>query len=87
MNDTVSSSLSSLNSPILQNMSKYSNPNMFYNSFKSSDSILSPFDHKDYTTNSATKKSFMDTVFNRKKLSKSDIFKFHGIIIFNKKNY
>ncbi|ORX56089.1 hypothetical protein BCR36DRAFT_367921 [Piromyces finnis] len=61
MNDTVSSSLSSLNSPILQNMSKYSNPNVFYNSFKSSDSILSPFEHKDYTTNSTTKKSFMDT--------------------------
>jgi len=76
MNDTVSSSLSSLNSPILT-MSKYSNPNVYYNTFKSSDSILSPFEHKDYTTNTATKKSFMDTVFNRKKLSKSDIFKFH----------
>jgi len=43
--------------------------------------MLSPFDHKDYTTNSTTKKSFMDTVFNRKKLSKSDVFKFHGIKI------
>jgi hypothetical protein len=69
--DSVSSSLSSLNSP------KYSNPNIFYNSFKNSDPMLSPFDHKDYTTNSTTKKSFMDTVFNRKKLSKSDVFKFH----------
>jgi len=60
-------------------MSKHSSPNIFYNSFKSSDSILSPFEHKEYTINTATKKSFMDTVFNRKKLSKSDIFKFHGI--------
>lgn len=77
MNDTVSSSLSSLTSPIHQTLSKYSNPNVFYNTFKSSDAILSPFDHKEYTTNGTAKKSFMDTVFNRKKLSKSDIFKFH----------
>ncbi|OUM64719.1 hypothetical protein PIROE2DRAFT_8403 [Piromyces sp. E2] len=76
-NDTISSSISSLNSPIHQTMSKHSNPNIFGNSFKSSDSIHSPYDHKDYTTNTTTKKSFMDTVFNRKKLSKSDIFKFH----------
>jgi len=76
MNDTVSSSLSSLNSPALS-LSKHPNTNMFYNSFKSSDSIISPFDHKDYTTNTTAKKSFMETVFNRKKSSKPDIIRFH----------